>query len=86
MDTITCKHCSRNVVPRLWHEYTELQNRTTQHLCPLCGKVMYVTGGEPNFGGWVFFTLFVCGLIYGLVLLIGGMFHAYPVDTQGHYR
>ena len=34
---------------------------------------MYVTGGEPNFGGWVFYTLFVCGLIYVLFVLIGGM-------------
>lgn len=81
MDTVTCKHCSRNVVPRLWHKHTDLQKRATQHLFPLCGKVMYVTGGEPNFGGWVFSIVFLCALIYGFVVLIGGMFNPPPAKA-----
>ena len=70
MDTVVCKHCSRNVVPRLWHEHSDLQHRITQHLCPLCGKIMYVTGGEPTFGAWMIFAIIACGLIYGLITTI----------------
>jgi hypothetical protein len=42
-DYITCAHCSRSIVPRLWH-VTNLGVARTQHLCPFCGKVLFVTG------------------------------------------
>ena len=42
-DYITCANCSRNIVPRLWH-FTNLGVTRTQHLCPFCGKVLFVTG------------------------------------------
>lgn len=42
-DYITCANCSRNVVPRLWH-VTHLGVTRTQHMCPFCGTVLFVTG------------------------------------------
>ncbi len=50
MDSIRCSGCSRDVVPRLWH-YSPLfggyiRYMITQHICPLCGVVMYETGGQ----------------------------------------
>lgn len=42
-DYITCSNCSRNIVPRLWH-YTNFGITRTQHICPFCGAVLYVTG------------------------------------------
>jgi hypothetical protein len=42
-DYITCVNCSRKIVPRLWH-VTNLGVTRTQHLCPFCGTVLFVTG------------------------------------------
>lgn len=42
-DYVTCANCSRNIVPRLWH-YTSLGVTRTQHLCPFCGNVLFVSG------------------------------------------
>jgi ribosomal protein S27E len=46
METIKCNSCSANVVPRLLHYggglFTYLK---TQHMCAICGVVMYETGG-----------------------------------------
>ena len=42
-DYIACGNCSRKIVPRLWH-VTSLGVTRTQHLCPFCGKVLFVTG------------------------------------------
>lgn len=45
--TIKCKNCGSSVIPSLlqtddsWYEYS-----STQHVCPLCGVVMFETGGE----------------------------------------
>ena len=44
-DYIVCDNCSRNIVPRLWH-ITNLGVARTQHLCPFCGQVLFVTGPQ----------------------------------------
>ena len=67
MDTVVCKHCSRNVVPRLWHEYSNHSDRATQHICPLCGEVMYVTGGKLSLGSKLVLT------VVGFMLFIWGI-------------
>jgi hypothetical protein len=43
--TVHCK-CGANVIPRLWHRYGNVFSYTlTEHICPICGVVMYETGG-----------------------------------------
>jgi len=43
--TVTCK-CGANVIPRLWNRYGNIFSHTlTQHICPICGVVVYETGG-----------------------------------------
>lgn len=42
-DYIACANCSRKIVPRLWH-VTHFGVTRTQHICPFCGVVLYVTG------------------------------------------
>jgi hypothetical protein len=42
-DYITCNKCSRNVVPRLWH-ITNMGVTRTQHLCPFCATILFVSG------------------------------------------
>lgn len=68
MDTVTCKHCSRNVVPRLWHEYSNYCDRATQHICPLCGEIMYITGGKLHFGSK--FLLFIVGFMLFMTAIV----------------
>lgn len=47
MSQVECKSCCANVTPRLWHrdESSLLFYRSIEHICPLCGQTMYVTGG-----------------------------------------
>ena len=56
MDTMTCNRCNRKVVPRLWHyrlwtdrllanRFFNVEYMKTQHICPLCGVIMFETGG-----------------------------------------
>ena len=56
MDAITCNSCNRKVVPRLWHyrlwtdrllanRFFNVEYMKTQHICPLCGVIMFETGG-----------------------------------------
>lgn len=43
--TVTCG-CGAKVIPRLWYVYGNVFSHTlTQHICPICGVVMYETGG-----------------------------------------
>ena len=78
MDTITCTHCQKNMVPRLWH-YTPVlarvfanslfsfQHLKTQHICPLCGGVNFTTGGQLTIPAKITFGLVACIFIYGAV-------------------
>lgn len=55
MDKAKCGSCSSNVMPRLfYHNVNSLFfNRSQEHVCPLCGDTMYVSGGgiSPLFKG-----------------------------------
>ena len=66
---VTCKGCSKTVVPRLWHEDMNsiIFYRKNQHICPICGITMYETGGGLTpigyiaslFLGWVTFFILI---------------------------
>lgn len=61
---ISCKSCGANVVPRLWsYGGGLLSYSTTQHICSICGAVMYETGGEMKGKGkfllWLIFIIAV---------------------------
>ena len=47
MSKVTCNSCEVGVTPRLWHkdENNWVSYRSIEHICPLCGETMYVTGG-----------------------------------------
>jgi DNA-directed RNA polymerase subunit RPC12/RpoP len=72
---VECPNCKRVVMPRLWLTGSDfLKYKTTQHLCPYCGVVMYETGGTYKRGpviatAIVVGLLLVAALIMGLVLL-----------------
>lgn len=79
MDTITCKHCSRNAVPRLWHEYSENSHRKTQHICLLRGQVLYVTGGNLTSGTKILLSLVGFMLFKMTMAVIQEKFNPPPV-------
>lgn len=67
MDQIECSHCHRQCIPKLWHyrpAFGGLRYMATQHICPFCGGVMYQTGGQLNFFGWIAAIFF--GAIFGI--------------------
>jgi hypothetical protein len=78
MDTLECNACHKQVVPRLWH-YQPLLNRVfsnqylnfthlkTQHICPLCGAVMYLTGGQITLPAKLVLVLVACMFVYGAI-------------------
>jgi len=83
-DKVHCQTCKIKVSPRLLHagHNSFIFNRSTEHLCPLCGETMYRTGG-----GWstlskvivvLFIAQFVTVLLGGLLVAIGEM----PVPFQ----
>jgi ribosomal protein S27E len=44
---VKCEKCESTVIPRLWHTNDSICTYSfTQHICPICGTVMYETGGE----------------------------------------
>jgi len=72
MDTIQCQHCQANGIPRLWHYRPILggyRYMKTQHICHICGSVMYETGGEIS--PWGTFMLFVVvGVSLGIIDIV----------------
>jgi ribosomal protein S27E len=67
-DYITCANCGRQIVPRLWH-YTQFGVMRTQHICPFCGTILYVTG--PPRGVAALLALLNVGL--RLINMVGDM-------------
>jgi hypothetical protein len=70
VDTVECQSCHRSGVPRLWHFSPflgELRYMRTQHICPLCGSVMYESGGGIRPIGWLFLLFF--GGLSGYIFL-----------------
>ena len=56
MDKIQCPHCKANGIPHLWHYQPSMalfRFAKTQHICRLCGQVMYETGGQMNVLGYL---------------------------------
>lgn len=48
-----------------------LTYKTTQHLCPYCGVVMYETGGTYKRKQTIIAVMFVCVLLIVTLLLVG---------------
>jgi predicted RNA-binding Zn-ribbon protein involved in translation (DUF1610 family) len=67
-DTIACTSCSRNIVPRLWH-VTNFRVTRTQHICPFCGRVLYITGPSRA----VFFVLGALNAFFRIISFVGDM-------------
>jgi len=57
--TVKCGGCHSKVTPRLWHYRSSIPFRymKTQHLCPICGRCLSVTGGEMHWSGHVWLTV-----------------------------
>lgn len=74
-ERVRCPHCSRAVVPRLWLTGGDfLTYKTTQHLCPYCGVVMYETGGTYKRVPTII-TAASAGVLLIAVLLLMGWFY-----------
>lgn len=91
MDTIDCIHCHKNVVPRLWHyqpflnrvfnrHFFDFQHLKTQHICPLCGGIMFKTGGQLTLATKVLMGMMVCGFLFMSLVTIGEKLN--PVKPQ----
>jgi ribosomal protein S27AE len=71
-ERIECPNCGRAVVPRLWLTGGDfLTYKTTQHMCPYCGVVMYETGGSYKRTQTIIAMVFVCVLLIVTLLLAG---------------
>jgi predicted RNA-binding Zn-ribbon protein involved in translation (DUF1610 family) len=70
-DRVECPGCGRAVVPRLWLTGGDfLTYKTTQHLCPYCGVVMYETGGTYKRGPTLATAVFVCLVLLTTALAV----------------
>jgi hypothetical protein len=66
-----CQNCGHAVVPRLWLTGGDfLTYKTTQHLCPYCGVVMYETGGTYKRGPTIITAASVGALLITALLLV----------------
>lgn len=71
-ERVQCRHCGRAVVPRLWLTGGDfLTYKTTQHLCPYCGVVMYETGGTYKRTQTIIAAVFICVALIVALLLVG---------------
>ena len=63
---VECKHCGKTVVPRLWHDNMDsiMYRRQNQHICPICGVTMYVTGGGYTVLGIIVFHVLAAFIIW----------------------
>lgn len=74
MFTIECPYCHNHVHPRLWHYspwYGFITYMKAQHLCNVCGAVMYETGGGLRWGRAFFCALCIAPLTYVILSLAG---------------
>ncbi len=63
---IECPECQREIVPHLWrYQISNFHYLRTQHQCPLCGSVLYETGGQIKGGIKV---LGLIGLIWAILI------------------
>jgi hypothetical protein len=74
-ERIECPNCRRGVEPRLWLTGGDfLTYKTTQHLCPYCGVVMYETGGTYKRTQTIIAVVFICLLLLATALAIGWIY------------
>lgn len=74
MSTVKCPSCQNHVQPRLWNYspwYGFFTYMKTQHLCNLCGAVMYETGGGIRIGMLIFCAICIAPFAY-VILSLGG--------------
>ena len=74
-ERVRCPHCSRAVVPRLWLTGGDfLTYKTTQHLCPYCGVVMYETGGTYKRAPTIVTVVFACLVLIATLVAIAWVY------------
>jgi len=69
---VQCPHCQSQGIPRLWlysPAFGQFRYAKTQHICAVCGKTMYVTGGEVRKGITLFALLCCTPFIYMILAL-----------------
>jgi ribosomal protein S27E len=70
-ETIECPSCQRAVIPRLWFTGGDYMSyMKTQHICPLCGIVMYETGGGYKRGAVIATIVGVPLILFALILVL----------------
>jgi DNA-directed RNA polymerase subunit RPC12/RpoP len=70
-ELIKCQNCGRTVVPRLWLTGGDfLTYKTTQHLCPYCGVVMYETGGTYKRRPTIIAVVFACIMLIATLIAV----------------
>ncbi|WP_057831328.1 hypothetical protein [Colwellia sp. TT2012] len=73
MDKVECQSCKANVVPRLWRiEGNFFFDNSHEHSCPICGELMYTSGGKFHFRGIEMVFSAIASLFIGMI--IGGIF------------
>lgn len=68
--TVKCNDCQSTVVPELnnLNESNFITERKTEHICPICGATMFMTGGEATKEGKILgYLLFFGWLLYFLI-------------------
>ncbi len=76
MDSIECPYCHKSSMPHLWHYRpfpAAVRYMKTQHICRLCGNVMYETGGSMRPIGWIYGIVFLTILSMTAALIPGGI-------------
>lgn len=70
-DRVECRSCGRAVVPQLVvDDRNKLRRSVVTHLCPFCGAVLHVSGGELE-RGMVALLVGVCLFcLLGFALLV----------------
>jgi hypothetical protein len=71
VDTIECQYCHKNGTPHLWHYQpfpTGMRYLKAQHICRLCGGVMYETGGGISPVGWI--CAIFCATVLSFIVTI----------------
>jgi len=69
---VLCRSCKNSVSPRLWHHNNIFTNRSIEHICPICGKTMYTSGGGLSIIAMLLISVFV-GFMVG-VRMFGDVF------------
>jgi hypothetical protein len=70
-DRVECRGCGRAVVPQLVvDDRDKLHRPVVTHLCPFCGAVLHVSGGELERGMLALLVGVCLFCLLGFVLLV----------------